>query len=94
MKPEPDKCFETRKQFFGLNISKFCDGQIQDFLTRDPGKKNSDLGSGINIPDPQHRSQLVYLCLFIIQPSLKIKRTNTCRGLLCHSNEENLLGKN
>jgi hypothetical protein len=24
------------------------------FLTRDPGWKNSDLGPGINIPDPQH----------------------------------------
>jgi hypothetical protein len=24
------------------------------FLTLDPGWKNSDPGSGINIPDPQH----------------------------------------
>jgi hypothetical protein len=44
------------KQFFGLNILKFfaADPGSKIFLTLDPGWKNSDLGSGINIPDPQH----------------------------------------
>ncbi len=56
------------KQFFGLKILKFCDAHPDPgsriFLTRDPGWKNSDLGSGINIPDPQHWS-LSTTCLIL-----------------------------
>jgi hypothetical protein len=28
--------------------------ELRIFLTRDPGRKNSGPGSGINVPDPQH----------------------------------------
>ncbi len=47
---------ELRKQFLGLKILKFFDAVPESFLTwiRDPGGKNSDPGSGINIPDLQH----------------------------------------
>ncbi len=45
------------KLFFGLKILKFFDADPDPrsgiLLTRDPGWKNSDPGSGINIPDPQ-----------------------------------------
>jgi hypothetical protein len=48
----------AQKQFFGLKILKFFDADPDAgfgiFLTMDPGYKYSDLGSGINIPDPQH----------------------------------------
>jgi hypothetical protein len=43
------------KQFLRLKILKFFDADSDPgseiFLTLDPGWKNSDLGSGINIPD-------------------------------------------
>jgi hypothetical protein len=58
----PDHISESsQKQFFGLQILKFFDADPDPgsgiFLTLDPvsgmEKKNSDPGSGINIPDPQ-----------------------------------------
>ncbi len=47
-------------KLFGLKIFKFSDADLDPgsgiFLTwiRDPGWKNSNPGSGIKIPDPQH----------------------------------------
>jgi hypothetical protein len=38
--------------FFVFKILKFFDVDPESFLTLDPGWKNSDPGSGINIPDP------------------------------------------
>jgi hypothetical protein len=50
------ECLET--MFFGLKIFKFfvADPDPGSFIPwiRDLGWKISDLGSGINIPDPQH----------------------------------------
>jgi hypothetical protein len=45
----PDHISESFETIFGLKILKFFDA--------DPGWKNSDPGSGINIPDPQHCQQ-------------------------------------
>jgi hypothetical protein len=45
----PDHISESFETSFGLKILKFFDA--------DPGWKNSDTGSGINIPDPQHCQQ-------------------------------------
>jgi hypothetical protein len=48
------------KQFLGLQIPKLLDADPNPnpgsgiFLTLDPGWKNSDTGSGINIRDPQN----------------------------------------
>ncbi len=50
----------AQKQFFGLKILKFFNGNPDPgsgiFFTLNPGSamKNSDPGSGINIPDPLH----------------------------------------
>jgi hypothetical protein len=52
---------ELRNHFFGffvVKILKFFDADpgsgMETVRFRDPGLKNSDPGSGINIPDPQH----------------------------------------
>jgi hypothetical protein len=47
----PDHISESLETIFGLKIIR-CGSGI--FFTLDPGWKNSDPGSGINIPDPQH----------------------------------------
>jgi hypothetical protein len=51
---------ELRNHFFGVKILKFFDGDpgsgMETVRIRDPGWKK--VGSGINIPDPQH-------CLFL-----------------------------
>jgi hypothetical protein len=55
---------EHRNNFylFRLKIVKFFDADPDAgsgiFLTLDPGRKNSDPGSRINIPDPQHCKQI------------------------------------
>jgi hypothetical protein len=51
-----DHVSESLETIFGLKILKFfgADSDPGIFLTLDPGWKNSDPGSGINIPDPQH----------------------------------------
>jgi hypothetical protein len=45
--------FSESLEFFGLKKKLFDPGP-RIFLTLDPGWKNWDPGSGINIPDPQH----------------------------------------
>ncbi len=58
----PDHISENLEQFLGLKILKFFDadpdrnrdpGSVRSRIW-DPGWKNLDPGSGINIPDPQH----------------------------------------
>jgi hypothetical protein len=57
----------AQKQFFEVKntYGKFCDSDPNAgsgiFWTLDPGWKNPDTGSGINIPDPQHCT-CVFLC--------------------------------
>jgi hypothetical protein len=53
----PEHISESLEKNFGLKILKFFDADPESFW---PGSgirdgKNSDLGTGINIPDPQHR---------------------------------------
>jgi hypothetical protein len=54
----PDHISESLKTIFGLKILKFFNADPYPgsgiFLTLNPGWKNSDPLSGINIPDPQH----------------------------------------
>jgi hypothetical protein len=54
----PDYISKTLVTIFGLQIIKFFvadpDPGSVVFLTMDPGWKNSEQGSVINIPDPQH----------------------------------------
>jgi len=51
-----DHIFESFKKIFLLKILKFFDADLDPesgiFLTLDPGMKK--IGSGINIPGPQH----------------------------------------
>jgi hypothetical protein len=52
-----DHFFKSLVITFGLKILKFVvdpDPGSVAFFNRDPRRKNSDPGSGINIPDPQH----------------------------------------
>jgi hypothetical protein len=54
----PDHISEILETIFQVKILKFFaanpDPGSGIFLTLDPGWKESDPGSGINIPDPQH----------------------------------------
>jgi hypothetical protein len=47
----PRLFIQKLKTFFGLRTLK---SGSEIFLTLDPGWKNSNPGSGVNIPDPQH----------------------------------------
>jgi hypothetical protein len=53
----PDHISESLNTFLGVKILKFFDADPgpgwKKFGFRIRGKKSSDLGSGINIPDPQ-----------------------------------------
>jgi hypothetical protein len=52
----PDHISYIFETIFLLKIVKFFDGDTESgiFYTLDPGWKNSDPGSEIDIPDPQH----------------------------------------
>jgi hypothetical protein len=51
-----DHISESLETVLWVKMLKFFDADADPgiFLTLDPGWKNSDPGSGINIPDPQH----------------------------------------
>jgi hypothetical protein len=52
----PDHISESLETIFGVKILKFFDADPgwKKFGSGMRDGKNSDLGSGINIPDPQH----------------------------------------
>jgi hypothetical protein len=57
----PDHISKSLETIFGLQILNFFDADSEsgiflhlDLGSGDPKWKNSDPGSGINIPDPQH----------------------------------------
>jgi hypothetical protein len=63
----PESYFlELKKQFFGLKILKFLDA--------DPGWKNLDPGSGINIPDPQHCFNAISSLSLVMSPLRHVKK--------------------
>jgi hypothetical protein len=54
----PDHISGSFETIFWVKILKFFDvdqgSRMEKIRIRDPGWKNSDPGSGIKIPDPQH----------------------------------------
>jgi hypothetical protein len=70
---------ELRNHFFGVKIHKFFDGDpgsgMETVRSRDPGWKKSDAGSGFNIPDPQHWSE-VQIRIRILPSSSKNSKKN------------------
>jgi hypothetical protein len=63
----PDHIFESLETIFWVKILKFFDADSvwKKFGSGIQGGKNSDPGSGLNIPDPQHwlRKVLVIVAL-------------------------------
>jgi hypothetical protein len=75
-----------RDSFLGFKILKYFyagpNPRIFCLLIRDPGWKNSDPGSGINIPDPQH----FYFVLSAIYTNSKPKNLGFATQFLDHPN--------
>jgi hypothetical protein len=61
----PDHISESLETFFLVKILKFLDTDpgsgMEKIWIRNPGWKNSDPESGINIPAPQHCLQITFL---------------------------------
>jgi hypothetical protein len=62
---------ELRNHVFGLKtkILRYGSG-MEKIRTRDPGWKK--IGSGINIPDPQHWLHLIFLCAKSLREILNV----------------------